>query len=82
LAVGFFFFFFPPLFSFFFSILCCSHIGDHPEEEVAKFCSMSERKIETFKNPAIFLRLGRTRMVFFQIPQVRPLARIPSINYH
>ncbi len=44
-----------PSFSFF-PILLCNHTGDCPEEELAKFGYKSERKVEKFKNPAIFLQ--------------------------
>jgi hypothetical protein len=38
----------------FFLILWCNHTGNHPLEELAKFGSRSKRKVENFKNPAIF----------------------------
>jgi hypothetical protein len=33
-----------------------SHIGNQPQEELTKFGYRSERKVEKFKNPAIFWR--------------------------
>jgi hypothetical protein len=33
--------------------LLCSHISDHPQEELAKFGYKSERKVESFKIPSI-----------------------------
>jgi hypothetical protein len=35
-------------------ILWCSHIGNHPQEEIAKFDYGSKMKVENFKNPDIF----------------------------
>jgi hypothetical protein len=39
---------------FLFSILWCSHTGYHSQEELARFGYRSERKVEKFKNTAIF----------------------------
>jgi hypothetical protein len=35
-------------------ILWCSHIGNHPQEEIAKFDYRSKMKVENFKNPDFF----------------------------
>jgi len=40
--------------------LWCSHIGDHPQEELAKLGDKSERRVESFKNPATFWRPALT----------------------
>jgi hypothetical protein len=37
------------IFIYIFSVLGCSHTGDHPQEEVAKFGYKSEKKVEKFK---------------------------------
>ncbi len=42
-----------------------SHTGHHPEEELAKFDNRSEKKVENFKNPAIFWHPAGTRGFFF-----------------
>jgi hypothetical protein len=39
-------------FSQFRNVVACT--GDHPEEELVKFCYKSERKVENFKNTAFF----------------------------
>jgi hypothetical protein len=38
----------------------CSHNGDHPQEELAKFGYRSERKVEKSKNPAIIWQPAET----------------------
>jgi hypothetical protein len=38
------------------SILCYSHIGDHSQEELAKFGYRLARKIETFKESCYIFR--------------------------
>jgi hypothetical protein len=40
-------------FSLSFPILWCNHIGDHPQEELARFGYRSERKVENLKNLVI-----------------------------
>jgi hypothetical protein len=40
---------------FFFSIFLCSHINNHLEDELTNFGYTSQREIEIFKNPTIFL---------------------------
>ncbi len=42
---------------FLYAVLCCSDTGNHPQEELAKFGYLSERKVENFKNPTIFQQL-------------------------
>ncbi len=48
----------------FLPILWCSHNGNHPQEELAKFGYKSERKVENLKNLVIFLWNAGT---FFKI---------------
>jgi hypothetical protein len=38
----------------FFKKLWCNHVGDHPQEWLAKLGYRLERKVENFKNPTIF----------------------------
>jgi hypothetical protein len=47
-------FFFSPLFFFFVSILWCSHIGDHAQEDLAKF-GYRQRKVEQYKESCYIL---------------------------
>lgn len=39
-------------FDFVFSILCCSHTGCHPREELAKFGYRQVRTVQNVKNPS------------------------------
>jgi hypothetical protein len=40
---------------FFFQFLWCSQTGDHPQEEIAKFGYMSERKVPTLQESSYIL---------------------------
>jgi hypothetical protein len=43
--------------------------GDHPQEELAKFGYRSERKVEQFKNHAIYIYIG-TYCLNMTIPEI------------
>jgi hypothetical protein len=43
-----------PAVLFIFPFLFCSHIVDHPQEELAKFGYKSEKKVESFKIPSVW----------------------------
>jgi hypothetical protein len=56
--------------------LWCSHTGNHPHEELAKFgYRWWLRKVENFKNPAIFWQLVGTNCLNMTIPEknINPL---------
>ncbi len=70
---------------FLFQFLWCSQTGDHPQEEIAKFGYMPERKVQHFKNPPIFWQLAGTHCLnvvisekkFLKIWQVFSPTKIP-----
>jgi hypothetical protein len=44
----------------FISFFLCSPIGDHSQEDLAKFGNRSDMKVENFKNPFVFWLSAKT----------------------
>ncbi len=61
-------------FVFVFSILCCSHTGYHPREELAKFGYRQVRTVQNVKNPSrveqAIVGKWKLQMFFFKIWQL------------
>jgi hypothetical protein len=61
---------------FFFSILCCSQIGNHPQEDLANFGCRPDVKVEGFDKLGQFSKeksFAYVEIIFFRLRKMQTL---------